>query len=248
MKDWHTVEPDLYRLMNKHFTRGRAGSIKYIVRHHNAGANLTTGDVWNIWQSREASAHYQIEVNGTIGQLVNDWDTAWHAASPAMNAASIGLEHANTAGPPGWPMSDATIDNGARLAAALCKAYNLGRPHYGGNIRDHSEFTATSCPYALGPGGPYHQRWMDEAGRFYDDLVNGPKPAPPAPLPHPREDTMNAEQAHQLSDVTGQLTGSPAPGEFPGWEQLGGRTPVDALAALCEKAGVPGCYDPKGRP
>lgn len=84
-------------------------------------------------------------------------------------------------------------------------------------------------------------------GAYPPNTNPAPKPAPPAPLPHPREDAMNSDQAHQLSDVTGQLTGSPTPGEFPGWEQLGGRTPVDALAALCEKAGVPGCYDPKAR-
>lgn len=46
-------------------------------------------------------------------------------------------------------------------------------------------------------------------------------------------------------DIKAQLTGSPKPGEYPGWPQLGGRTLVDAVAALCAKAGVSGCYDPK---
>lgn len=251
MKDWHTVEPDFYRLMNKHFTPGRAGNqIKTIVRHHNAGTNLSTADVWNIWQSREASAHYQIEVDGRIGQLVNDWDTAWHAASPAINSTSIGLEHANTGGPPGWPISNATIINGARLAAALCKAYGLGRPKYGANIRDHREFTATSCPHALAPGGPYHDQWMTEAGRFYDELTSGPKPPPlpttPAPNPHPREDDdMNADQSRQLAENNAQLTGSHVPGEFPGWPQLGGRTIVDALAEVGKAMGLDGFAPPK---
>lgn len=243
MKDWNTVEPDLYRLMNKHFTPGRSSAIKCIVRHHNAGANLSTADVWGIWQTRAASAHYQVETNGVIGQLVNDWDTAWHAASASMNAQSIGIEHANSGGPPGWPMTDATIREGARLAAALCRAYGLGRPHYGTNIRDHREFTSTSCPYALAPGGPYHERWMTEAGRFYDELVGRKPPAPPAP--QPKGESMNSDQARMLSDNHGQLTGSTVPGEFPGWPQLGNRTIVDALAVIGEHLGLDGFRDPR---
>lgn len=57
-------------------------------------------------------------------------------------------------------------------------------------------------------------------------------------------DTMNAHQAHQLDDIKGQLTGSPAPGEFPGWPQLGDRTLVDALALVGMELGLPGFYDP----
>jgi hypothetical protein len=33
-------------------------------------------DVWNWWQTRKASAHYQVESSGRIGQLVWDRDTA----------------------------------------------------------------------------------------------------------------------------------------------------------------------------
>lgn len=46
-------------------------------------------------------------------------------------------------------------------------------------------------------------------------------------------------------EIRYQLTGSTDLGKFPGFKQLGNRTPVDALAALCAKAGVEGCYDPK---
>ena len=96
--DFQTLEPDLYCLMNKHYTPGRPGPIKYLVIHHNAGVGLSTADCYRIWQDREASAHYQVEVDGTIGQLVNDWDTAWHAGDAAANRWSIGIEHANTGG------------------------------------------------------------------------------------------------------------------------------------------------------
>lgn len=58
---------------------------------------------------------------------------------------------------------------------------------------------------------------------------------------------MNPEQAHALADVNGQLTGSPKPGEFPGWPQLGNRTVVDALAVIGAKMGLDGFHDPAAK-
>ena len=47
-------------------------------------------------------------------------------------------------------------------------------------------------------------------------------------------------------DVKAQLTGSGEFGQYPGWEQLGGRTVVDALGAIGEKLGIDGFKDTKG--
>ena len=78
MKNWNTLQPDKYCLVGGHrHTKGRSRSIDRIIIHHNAGVRNSTEylrDMWNT--SREASAHYQVEADGTIGQLVNDWDTA----------------------------------------------------------------------------------------------------------------------------------------------------------------------------
>ena len=253
--DWMNVEPDVYRLINKHYTPGRGGQrIKYIVRHHNAGI-LTIDGCWEVWQTREASAHYQVENSGRIGQLVNDSDTAWHAANQLRNQQSIGIEHANCGGAnQDWPISDTVIKQGARLAAALCRYYNLGRPEYGKNIRDHKETGQTGCPYHLAYGGKYHQASMDEAQRFYDELTHsgGHKPAAAKPVKKESKGiTMNAVDqvnAHTRAFITGYLspqidalqevwTQLRGPGGK-GWKQLGqdsqGRdlTPVDALAAI----------------
>ena len=91
MKDWKTLQPDVVRLMNKHFTRGRGGQkIQYVVVHHNAGI-LSIDQIWQVWQTRAASAHYQVESGGRIGQLVWDSDCAWHAANQLANQRSIGI-------------------------------------------------------------------------------------------------------------------------------------------------------------
>lgn len=247
--DWKNVEPDVYRLINKHYTPGRGGQqIKYIVRHHNAGI-LTIDGCWQVWQDRPASAHYQVENSGRIGQLVNDSDTAWHAANQLRNQQSIGIEHANCGGAnQDWPISDTVIKQGARLAAALCRYYNLGRPEYGKNIRDHKETGQTSCPYHLAAGGKYHQAWMDEAQRFYDELTHGggQKPAAANPVKKESKPVLTPKyftdfltgylgpQIDAIQEIWRQLRG---PGGK-GWSQLGQNergqnlTLVDAVAAI----------------
>lgn len=228
--------------MQKHFTPGRSGhKIECIVRHHNAGV-LTTEQCWEIWQDRPASAHYQVEVDGTIGQLVNDWDTAWHAANATINAKSIGIEHANCGGQAqGWPISDKTIEEGAHLAAALCVYYKLGRPIYGKNIRDHKEFTSTTCPHHLAAGGQYHDRWMARAQYWYDHMTNPPKAKETAmSFNHIHQDALNEAKVaswkarDNSADNRVQLRGP----NDKGWPQLGGRTLVDAIGALGAKLGM----------
>lgn len=174
MKNWHTLEPDRYKLMNKHYTKGRAGNkVECVVIHHNAGV-LSIDQIWDVWQTRQASAHYQVQSDGKIGQLVNDWDTAWHAASQYTNQRSIGIEVSNSAGPNAdWPITDTAIREAGRLIAAVCLHYKLGRPVSGDNVRYHREFTGTSCPYHLAPGGKYNKALIGEAQRFYDELKAG---------------------------------------------------------------------------
>lgn len=90
--DYSTLTPDGTLLLDKHYTPGRAGHrVEYIVLHHNAG-NLSGRDCWNVWQTRQASAHYQVDANGAVWRLVNDQDTAWHAGDLAANQRSIGIE------------------------------------------------------------------------------------------------------------------------------------------------------------
>lgn len=175
MKDWFELEPDVVMLMNKHFTQGRAGrKIEYVVVHHNAGVNSVKG-VWDIWQYRQASAHYQVESNGTIGQLVWDRDTAWHAANSEANYRSLGIEVSNSGGQAhDWPIADKAIEETAHLIAAICRYYKLGRPQSGKNVRYHKDFSGTGCPWHLAPGGKYNATLISRAQFWYDEMT---KPA-----------------------------------------------------------------------
>lgn len=253
MKNWNTVDPDVVKLLpggpNAHWTPGRGGKrIRYIVRHHNAGV-LTIDQCYNTWLTRPASAHYQVEVGGRIGQLVWDSNTAWHAANLLRNQESIGIEHANSGGAAaGWPIADKTIEEGAHLAAALCKFYNLGRPEFGKNIRDHKETGQTSCPYHLAAGGKYHARWMQRAQYWFDQMTK----------PQSKEDTMTPAQEQLVRDLIGRVSqlqsdvtdirlqqGSGR--DYSGFEQSGHRTLLDLAAATAEKVGVPDTFDTKAK-
>lgn len=183
MKDWKTVEPDVFCLLGKHYTPGRSRDVDRIIIHHNAG-NLTVEGCYSVWQTRQASAHYQVESGGRIGQLVYDRDTAWHC--PDQNARAIGIEHANNCFGP-WTVSDAALENGAHLVAALCIDHGLGRPQWGVNVFGHNDFHATTCPGELGTGGSQNARYMERAQYWYDAMTGAldpePEPEPATPLP-----------------------------------------------------------------
>lgn len=196
MKNWENVEADENLILNKHFTPGRAGTINKIVLHHNAG-NLTIRGCYNVWQDREASAHYQVQSDGRIGQLVWDKDTAWHAGDFNANATSIGIEHADCQTRP-WMISAACLENGAHLVAALCKYYKLGRPTWMKNVFPHSHFSATECPASI--AGSQNAAYMKRAQEWYDAMMKGsskpaPKPAKkPAPKPAKKKDINTIAQ------------------------------------------------------
>ncbi|WP_225431713.1 peptidoglycan recognition protein family protein [Bifidobacterium platyrrhinorum] len=175
MADFVNLQPDEYKLLNTHYSAGREGrTINKIVVHHNAG-NLSIQGCWNVWQTRQASAHYQVDANGRIGQLVNDWDTAWHAGDWEANLTSIAIEHADINSSP-WAVSDATLESGAHLVAALCRYYGLGRPTWMVNVFPHSAFSSTSCPASL--AGSQNAAYMKRAQEWYDAMASGTQPGP----------------------------------------------------------------------
>lgn len=165
--NFENLNADVNKILTKHFTKGRGGNkIQFVVTHYNYG-DLTVEGCYSVWQTREASAHYQVESSGRIGQLVWDGDTAWHAGNWAANQKSIGIEHANQ----GNSMTDACIENGAHLCAAICKYYGLGRPEWMVNVFPHCHFSSTSCPGPLKEGTSYHDKYMKRAQYWYDVMT-----------------------------------------------------------------------------
>lgn len=168
MRDWNKLIADENYWMGKHYTPGRSQRLRGIVLHHNA-ANLSLRGCYDVWQTREASAHYQVDANGRIGQYVRDNDTAW--ASLSANPWTIAIEHANNTLAPSWTISDATLEAGAHLVAALCHVYGLGVPTWGVNVFPHSRFGSTACPGAI--AGAQREAYMARARYWFEQMTNG---------------------------------------------------------------------------
>ena len=184
--NFETCEADVNLILTKHFTEGRGGkSIDKLVVHYNAG-NLTCEGCYNVWQTREASAHYQVESNGRVGQLVWDRDTAWHCGVFEQNQRSIGIEHANLAD---GTITEACLDTGAHLVAALCIQFGLGRPEWLVNVFPHKHFAATSCPGQI--YGSQKDAYIARAQYWYDVMTGAVQPEPEEPAT-PLPDVLKA--------------------------------------------------------
>lgn len=199
MKNWEKCEADVVKLLSKHYTKGRSGRrIEYIVEHYNAG-NLTVEGCWSVWQTRQASAHYQVEDDGRIGQLVYDSNTAWHASNWDANCKSIGIEHANMSD---GTITEATLDNGAHLTAALCHLYGLGRPQWLKNVFPHKHFAATSCPGQI--YGSQKQAYIERAQYWYDKMAGKDveKPSSSGSTSKPSTGSSSAPRPGQYTDAS----------------------------------------------
>lgn len=150
------------------FDEGRGGfALDRVVIHHNAGKAMTHAGVYGAFTNNGTSAHYNVDIDGNICQFVHDSDTAWHC--PGVNKKSIGIEHANCSGAEGgWDVGDETIDAGAHLTAAICRAYGLGRPEWRSNVFPHSDFYSTACPASL--RDKYAGEYIEKAQEYYDNL------------------------------------------------------------------------------
>lgn len=192
--DFKNLNADKNMILTKHFTAGRQGAkVDKVILHYNAG-DLTIEGCYSVWQNRAASAHYQVESGGRIGQLVWDRDVAWHAGNWNANLTSIGIEHANR---PDGTITEACLDNGAHLVAALCLEFGLGRPEWLKNVFPHKHFSPTQCPGQI--YGSQKDSYIKRAQEWYDAMTSGgaapaPSPAPtPSPAPSPAPQPNSSE-------------------------------------------------------
>lgn len=135
-----------------HSRPGQLAWKKKIVLHITQGPTAAGAIAWFKQSEGPAavSAHFVIDRDGTIYQLVPLSDTAWHAN--AANAYSIGIEHAAIAGT--LLATEEQYSASAMLVAWLCKLLQL--PCDRNTVRTHYEVSQIShhalcCTGALNP-------------------------------------------------------------------------------------------------
>lgn len=150
--------------------------------HHNGGGPFTAQQVLDIWKTREASAHFDVDAGGNVAQYANTGDYAWACANTFGNETSISIEMANSTHAPDWEVSETTWKSAARLAGWLF-AHVIKAAPTSSNVVYHSHWYATAC------AGPYMDRIYDqlltEVQAAYEQFthptphpVNPPKPSP----------------------------------------------------------------------
>lgn len=167
MADFENVQPDEYKYLGCNYNPGRPQGIHGITIHHMAG-NLSADDCNRVWANADTSAHYSIDQNGYIVQHVDDTDRAWACGNAYANDVTISIEHANNNSDP-WTVFPATIESGSHLVAALCKAYDLGRPEWMANVFPHKHWSSTACPGEL--AGSQNAQYMERAQYWYDVMT-----------------------------------------------------------------------------
>ena len=221
-----------------YYRQGRGGrSIQYVVLHTVEGSARSCINTFRSG-GRRVSAHYVVDFDGAITQMVADGNTAWHAGM--INPRSIGIEHAGWADRNRWTPEQMRAS--ARLTRWLCDTYGIpiDRQHIIGHIE--------------APGATHH-----DPGRFFNwdlymRLVRGGEVGPPAPGEGARATPLRPQQ----NEVVGALrferaargTSTPAqglPGLTVAWDSTGA-VPQQAARVLVEEIGGPLRYDSQHLP
>lgn len=155
----------------------RSYTKKSVTIHHNAG-RLSHEGVLRVWQTRPASAHFDVDAAGAVCQYVKVNEYAWHAGNTQGNIESIGIEMANAKLAPNWEVSETTWKSAARLAAWLFAKVIKARPS-ASNLHYHHYWRSTLC------AGPYmdsvYSQLLAETQRWYN-IFTAPPPPPPKPI------------------------------------------------------------------
>lgn len=113
------------------------------------------------------SAHYLIDRNGSIYQLVLDTRTAWHSGNKSMNQQSIGVELvASEAMRNLAPLQESAL---VSLARFLMTTYDLPVS----NVILHRSVSTTDCPRWLWEDDPSYEEW--KSARLSSRSTDGPR-------------------------------------------------------------------------
>lgn len=230
----------------------RRGAIQGICIHTTENSFGTPAENIANYQltSRTGSYHRLVDAAGrTLLANTDDW-TTWSTANKGnevlLHVSCVAFAKSTRAQ---WLAQTKMLDAVAATVAEWSRRHKIPLTKLSGaDLRagkrgvcghaDARDAWGITTHWDPGPGFPFDVI-LDKARA----IVNGTSAPAPAPAPDPAPDPAPpAADREQLTYE--QLAGPGAPGEFNGWDQLGGRTLVDALAAVGEKLGVDGFKAP----
>jgi CW_7 repeat/N-acetylmuramoyl-L-alanine amidase len=155
--------------------------------HHNGG-RLSHQGVLNVWKTREASAHFDVDAAGNVAQYVEMNEYAWACGNTEGNQRSISIEMCNEATNGKWPVSETTWREAARLAGWIhAKVFGF-RPSRD-SVVPHHHWKSTTC------AGPYmddhYDAFVQVAQQAYDFFRSGGPSNPVTPPPAPGKKSIS---------------------------------------------------------
>jgi len=105
--------------------------------------------------NQQVSAHYVVDRNGDIYQLVDDSSTAWHSGDKTVNQQSIGIEVVAWSTVKGLAApQEASL---VALAEFILGAYTVSLT----NVIPHRSIVATACPGWVWPTDADLETWKN---------------------------------------------------------------------------------------
>lgn len=151
----------------------RSYNKKSVTFHHNGG-RLSLQGILEVWKTRPASAHFQVDGGGRVGQYVGVYEYAWATGNTTGNIESISIEMADKTLAPKWEVDPITWRSAARLAGWLFANVIKAAPTRS-NVFVHHHWKSTDC------AGPYIDRifndLLEEVQTWYK-LFTAPKTVP----------------------------------------------------------------------
>lgn len=156
---------------------------KTMVTIHHNGGRLSHEGVLNVWKTRPASAHFDVDGFGAVAQYVEMNEYAWATGSTNGNQQSISIEMCNAVIGDNWRVSETTWRSAARLTGWIF-AKVIGTRPTSSNVVPHHYWKATEC--AAKYMDSIWDLFVSVAQQAYDFFTVGnvggvPTPQPPAP-------------------------------------------------------------------
>ncbi len=150
---WAPASPQNFRAANRPVTR----PIDMIIIHDIEGTALSAV---NWFQNPKAgvAAHYVVDAEGRVWQMVKERDIGWHAGNRDINERSVGIEMEGYAYRPGF-YSPTLYETVARLTRSISTRHNIPRDRT--RIISHAEVPHPTKPGSFGGAsahtdpGPY---------------------------------------------------------------------------------------------
>jgi murein DD-endopeptidase MepM/ murein hydrolase activator NlpD len=124
-------------IQSPNYSSRSGAEIDTVIVHYTTAGSFESTKNHFLNPASEVSAHYVIDKNGDIYQMVKDADKAWHAVQ--ANRTSIGIEHVAQIGD---RLTEPQEKSSVHLIKWLITEYKIPKE----NIKAHKQILSTPCP------------------------------------------------------------------------------------------------------